>query len=262
MIGLFDSGLGGLTVVKEVWQQLPGYPVIYLGDTARLPYGTKPAELIRSWSRLNVDWLFNQGAEIVIIACHTASAWAFDLINQNSRRPVFGVITPGVRQALATTQNGRIGVIGTPGTIRSGIYQKKIKELDQSVQPYFQSCPLFVPIIEENWMERPGVREIAEEYLKPLVNQGIDTLILGCTHYPLMRGTIEQIVGQEVTIVDPAQAVVQEVKNFLIKNQELAQKIKRSREHRFCFSSQPYQAETISRLCLGQTIKTEVINDN
>lgn len=262
MIGLFDSGLGGLTVVKEVWQQLPGHQVVYLGDTARLPYGTKQAELIQSWSQRNVDWLFNQGAEIVIIACHTASAWAFDLIKRSSNQPVFDVITPGIRQALAVTQNGQIGVIGTPGTIRSRIYQQRIKELDSSAQLYLQPCPLLVPLIEENWMERPGAQEIAKEYLKPLVEQGIDTLVLGCTHYPLMRQSIEKIIGAETAIVDPAQATIQEVRKYLADTPDLAQKIKKGQKHRFCFSAQPYQAETISRLCLGQTIKTEIINDN
>lgn len=260
MIGLFDSGLGGLTVVKEVWQQLPDYQILYLGDTARLPYGTKQAELIQRWSKENISWLFDHGAEVVIIACHTASAWAFDLVQPQFSQPIFNVITPGIKEALNRTQSGRIGVIATPGTIKSQIYQRSIGKLEQSVKLHLQSCPLLVPIIEENWIDRPGTREITTEYLKPLVEAKIDVLVLGCTHYPLIRKLIQEIVGPDVTIVDPAQATAQVLKSFLTKNQNLESKIKTGSDHQFYFSAQPYQIQTISQLCLGQSIKPKIID--
>ena len=260
MIGLFDSGLGGLTVVKEVWQQLPGYQILYLGDTARLPYGTKQAELIQHWSEENIRWLFDHGAEVVIIACHTASAWAFDLVKTQFRQPIFNVITPGIKEALRQTQSGRIGVIATPGTIKSQIYQRRIKELKQSVELHLQSCPLLVPIIEENWIEHPGAREITTEYLKPLIKAKVDVLVLGCTHYPLIRALIQEIVGPAVTIVDPAQATIRELKNFLTENTTLERKIKTGSDHQFYFSAQPYQIQTISQLCLGQSIKPKIVD--
>lgn len=259
MIGLFDSGLGGLTVVKEVWQQLPDYQVLYLGDTARLPYGTKQAELIQRWSKENISWLFDHGAEVVVIACHTASAWAFDLVQAQFSQPIFNVITPGIKEALKRTQSGRIGVIATPGTIKSQIYQRRIKELKQSVELHLQSCPLLVPIIEENWIEHPGTREITIEYLKPLIQAKIDVLVLGCTHYPLIRTLLQEIVGPAVTIVDPAQATIQELKNFLANNQTLEKKIKTGSDHQFYFSAQPYQVQAISQLCLGQSIKPKIL---
>jgi len=260
MIGIFDSGVGGLTITKEILNQLPEYQIIYFGDTARLPYGTKQSELIQHWSRENIKWLSDHGAELFIIACHTASSWAFDLLRHEIDKPIFDVVIPSIKQALRVTKNGHIGVIGTPGTIKSNIYHRRLSELNQDATLHLKACPLFVPIIEEGWMQKPGTKEIAKEYLRSLSQSGIDTLILGCTHYPLIREVIEEIIGSAVEIIDPAYALSQEIKEFLHCHEEVNQKIKRGQDHHFYFSSEPYHLQLISQLSLGRIIKGEVIN--
>ncbi len=260
MIGLFDSGVGGLTVAKEVLALLSEYEIIYFGDTARLPYGTKQAGLIKKWSQENIEWLIGQGAEIIIIACHTASSWAYDFLKIGAAKPIFDVVNPSIAEALTTTQNGRIGIIGTPGTIASGIYPRKIEKISRHTQLYLKACPLFVPIIEEGWMHKPGTKEIAQEYLSYLADQKIDTMILGCTHYPLLLDVIQEIVGPGVKIINPARALVGKIKDFLEKNQDIEKRIKKGQNHRFFFSSQPYHLDLISQLCLDYKIKGIVID--
>ncbi len=262
MIGVFDSGVGGLTVVKELIKHLPERQIIYFGDTARLPYGTKQAELIRRWSLHNANWLVEQGAELIVIACHTASSWAFELLRQEIKKPVFDMATPGIEEALSVTRNKKIGIIGTPGTIKSGVYHHRLAELEQEAELQLQSCSLFVPIIEEGWMKRPGVREIVQEYLQPLQQSGIDTLVLGCTHYPLLRDIITDVMGPEVSIVDPAESLAIKIKDFLASNEELDQRVKHGSGHQFFFSAQPYHLELISQLCLGQSIKGQIVDND
>ncbi len=259
MIGVFDSGLGGLTVVKELLNYLPEYQIIYFGDTARLPYGTKQASLIQQWSKDNSRWLIQNGAELIIIACHTASSWAFDLLHEELEVPVFDVLTPGLKEALTTSQNRKIGVIGTPGMIESNIYSKRLEESGQIASLHMQACPLFVPIIEEGWMDRPGTKEIAQEYLIPLREKGIDTLVMGCTHYPLLRDIITEIMGPKINIIDPANALALNVKDFLQKNPVFK---KSDQDHEFYFSAKPYHLKLISRLCLNRNINGQVIYNN
>ena len=186
MIGIFDSGVGGLTVVKEIFKYLPEDQIIYFGDTARLPYGTKGADFVKKYSEKITEWLLKRGAKIVIVACNTSSAWAADsLKNEFKTTPIFEMINPAITEALKTTKNKKIGIIGTPGTIRSGVYQKKFKKADSSLEIFSQACPLFVPLVEEGLIDDKITVEIIKKYLDPLKEKGIDTLILGCTHYPL-----------------------------------------------------------------------------
>jgi len=214
-LGIFDSGVGGLTVVKEILRQLPSEDFIYLGDTARYPYGPRSVEIIKKFALQNARFLMGFGIKMLIVACNTASSVALDEIKKWIKIPVIGVIEPGAEEALKTTQNGKIGVIGTVGTISSGAYQDAIKKLNPGVSVYGKPCPLFVPLAEEGFTEGEIPEKVAHFYLDELVWQGIDTLVLGCTHYPLLYNPIKKVVGGKVEIIDSAGAVVRKVKEFL-----------------------------------------------
>src|SRR3989338_5027712 len=185
-IGIFDSGIGGLTVLKALREELPAESTVYFGDTAHLPYGTKSKETITKFSIDNVNFLQGFDVKIVIVACNTASSLSLDALKEKFALPIIGVIEPGARHALKKTRNGRIGIIGTKATIGSGSYEACLKRLDPSVKVYSQSCPLFVPFVEEGWLDGEVVTKVAHIYLYGLKAFGIDTLILGCTHYPLL----------------------------------------------------------------------------
>ena len=265
MIGIFDSGVGGLTVVKEVFKYLPDYQIIYFGDTARLPYGTKEANFVQKYSAKIVRWLIKRGAKLVIIACHTSSAWASEFLKKEFKKiPIFEVITPGVKAALDSTgcharaTQRKIGIIGTAGTIRSKSYQKKLLAQDSNLKIYSKACPLFVPLVEEDWINCQETEEIAKVYLKPLKNKKIDTLILGCTHYPLLKNTIKKIMGPEVKIINPAESLVKDLKLFLENNPKIDSGLKRGDSHKFFFSDEPYNLRKISKFCLGREIKIKV----
>jgi glutamate racemase len=203
-IGVFDSGLGGLTVVRALRKHLPDESILYFGDTARVPYGPKSTETIRRFTREITRFLNLQGVKMVIVACNTCSATALDCVGMDFDGPVLGVIEPGVQAALTATRNHRIGVVGTKATINSGAYEQALLAQYPQMRVFSTTCPLFVPLAEELMGNHPATRLIAEEYLKPLMDQQIDTLILGCTHYPLLRETICQVVGPEITVVDSA----------------------------------------------------------
>lgn len=217
MIGVFDSGVGGLTVVAQLKKQLPEISFVYLGDNARTPYGNRSPEIIKKYCRDNVDFLIGRGAQAIVVACNTASALAGEFLRQNYSVPIFEVITPAARSAV-TLSRGRIGIIGTRGTIGSGAYDKAIRALHDQMEIFSQTCPLFVPLVEENWLKKPESKMIAKKYLTPLKNKNIDTLILGCTHYPLMKKIIQAKIGRRVKLIDPAEEVVKELKNFLSRN--------------------------------------------
>lgn len=210
-IGVFDSGIGGLTVLRELLATLPAESFVYFGDTARVPYGTKSAETVLRFSRENVRFLLDRGVKMVVVACNTASAEAVPQIGEEFDVPVVGVIDPGVRAAVAATRNRRIGVIGTAGTIRSEAYQSGIKRLLPDAQVFSKPCPLFVPLAEEGWVDRDVTRAVAREYLADHHAIGIDTLVLGCTHYPLLKKPIGEVVGSAVTLVDSAVETAREV---------------------------------------------------
>lgn len=214
-IGVFDSGVGGLTVVREIMRQIPNEKIIYFGDTARLPYGSKSRETVTRFSKQIVRFLNTFQVKTIVVACNTASAYALDELEQENDIPMIGVVKPGAKVASEVTRNGRIGVIATEATIGSRLYNQYITELNKNVTIYGKACPLFVPLVEEGLWEDPVTDEIARRYLTELIDLDIDTLILGCTHYPLIRSTVGKIMGENVTLVNPAYETARELKEML-----------------------------------------------
>lgn len=214
-IGVFDSGVGGLTVAREIMRQLPNERIVYFGDTARVPYGSKSPETITKYSRQIVRFLQTQQVKAIVIACNSASACALEALEAETDLPIIDVVRPGAVTALEATRNGKIGVIATEATISSGIYKRYIEESDRNVRTISKACPLFVPIVEEGLWEDPVTDEIAGRYLSELIDSGIDTLILGCTHYPLIRSTVGRIMGEEVSLVNPAYETARALKRLL-----------------------------------------------
>lgn len=216
-VGVFDSGVGGLTVVREIMRQMPDEKIIYFGDTARVPYGSKSQETVTKYARQIIRFLKTQQVKAIVVACNTASAYALDELEKETSIPIIGVVKPGARVAADTTVNGKIGVIGTEGTIGSRIYSRYIKELNPAVEVIGKACPLFVPLVEEGLLKDPVTDEIASRYLSELIDIGIDTLILGCTHYPLIRSTLGKIMGDNVKLVNPAYETACGLKSLLEK---------------------------------------------
>ena len=214
-IGVFDSGIGGLTVLKELTALLPGEDFIYLGDTARLPYGTKSNEVIVRYSRENTEFLLAKGIKLLVVACNTSSAVALGEIASHTMVPVIGVIEPGARAAVKASRTGKIGVIGTEATIGSGAYTRAIQSLRPRAEIYTRACPLLVPLVEEGWTDNEIAERTVAHYLESLKASGIDTLLLGCTHYPLLRGLFERVLGTRVKIVDSAIATAAAVREKL-----------------------------------------------
>ena len=216
-IGVFDSGIGGLTVVKELIRNLPGEDIVYLGDTARVPYGTKSGRTVIAYSRSNTEFLISKGIKLLVVACNTASSVSIPSLRAEFDIPVLGVIEPGAKKAVEVTNKNKIGVIGTPSTINSGAYTKAIENLNPDIKVISEACPLFVPLADEGWVEGEIVEGIAKEYLNPIKDSGIDVLVLGCTHYPLLKNMIQKIVGDEITLVDSAQETASQIKQILVK---------------------------------------------
>lgn len=214
-VGVFDSGVGGLTVAREIMRQIPQEKIVYFGDTARVPYGNKSRDTIVRYSRQIIRFLKSQGVKAIVIACNTASSYALDVVKEESDIPVIGVINAGARTAVAATRNGRIGVIGTMGTIGSGIYTEVIQQMRPDVKVIGKACPLFVPLVEEGLLHDSVTDEIASRYLADLKGKYIDTLVLGCTHYPLLRSTLGRLMGSDVTLVNPAYETAIELKELL-----------------------------------------------
>jgi glutamate racemase len=223
-IGAFDSGIGGLTVVKEIMELLPNEGLIYLGDTARVPYGNKSRETVIRYSRECASFLLEKGIKLLVAACNTASALSLEVLAEEVGVPVVGVVEPGAKAALEATQSGIIGVIGTPSTISSGVYLRAIAGRRPEVKVISRACPLFVPLAEEGWTDNEVARLTSATYLGDLKEQGIDTLVLGCTHYPLLKGVIARELGDNITLVDSARATAQEVKGLLDSNGLLSQR--------------------------------------
>ena len=214
-IGVFDSGIGGLTVAREIMRNLPSEKIVYFGDTARLPYGSKSKDTIIRYSRQIVRFLQSRGVKAIVVACNTASALALDTLEKEIDIPIIGVVKPGARVAAQATESKRVGVIATEATIRSGLYTKLIQEIDPEISVIGKPCPLFVPLVEEGWRKDPITEMIARRYLEVLQEQDIDTLILGCTHYPLLRKLIGDIMGDKVRLVNPAYETSMVLKNLL-----------------------------------------------
>ena len=234
-IGVFDSGVGGLTVVREIMRQIPNEKIVYFGDTARLPYGSKSKETVTRYSRQIVRFLQTQEVKAIVAACNTASAYALDEIEKETDIPMIGVVKPGAKVAAETTSNGKIGVIGTEGTIGSSIYSRYIKETNEDAWVIGKACPLFVPLVEEGLLKDPVTDEIAKRYLAELIDIGIDTLILGCTHYPLIRSTVGKIMGESVTLVNPAYETARELKELLAAGDMLNDKEAELGDNRYRF---------------------------
>jgi len=214
-IGIFDSGVGGLTVTREVMRQIPEERIVYFGDTARVPYGSKSRETVIRYSRQNIRFLKTRGVKAIVIACNTASAHAIETVAAESDIPIIGVIYAGAKTAVNSTKNKRIGIIGTAGTVASNIYPHVIAQMDGNVKVYQKACPLFVPLAEEGMTDDPLTKEIAARYLQEIKDVGVDTLVLGCTHYPLLRSVIREAVGENVTLVNPAYETALELKALL-----------------------------------------------
>ena len=225
-IGIFDSGIGGLTVLKEINKVLPKETTIYLGDTARVPYGTKSAATIKRYAYEDAQFLIDQGIKLLVVACNTASANATSFLRERLDLPIVEVIQPGARKAAETTRTGRVGVIGTEATIKSGAYASYIKNVNPEIEVFSKPCPLFVPLAEESWNDSDDEAHLTnlkgltvKRYLSALKAEGIDTLVLGCTHYPLLKEVIDEFMGERVTLIDSAQETAQEVLKVLTEKQ-------------------------------------------
>ncbi len=253
-IGIFDSGIGGLTVLKEIRREVPQEDIVYFGDTAHLPYGTKSKETITKFSIDNVKFLQDFDTKIVVVACNTASSLSLDALKETFSMPIIGVIEPGAKQALAKTKNGRIGVIGTKATIGSGSYEAVLKRLDAGVKVYSEACPLFVPFVEEGWLDGDVVSKVAHVYLDNLKSFGIDTLILGCTHYPLLNHVIQKTIGDKVALVNSAEETAKEARSLLQRLELVSSKSSDDQETRFYVSDEPEQFRVLGERFLGRSI--------
>jgi len=253
-IGVFDSGLGGLTVVKELMRQLPSEDIVYYGDTARVPYGTKSRRSIIGFSKENTKILLKQKVKMIIVACNSSSSYALDILRKEFRVPIIGVIHAGAQKAAVLTQNNRVGVIATSATIASGQYVKTVKHYKKTITVFSKACPLFVPLVEEGWFAKPVTLEVAKNYLESLKKSGIDALILGCTHYPLLKNTIQKVMGKKVVLIDSAKEVAREVKQFLNKT-DRRRILKRKARYKFLISDRPQEFQRIAKNFLGSEIK-------
>jgi len=252
-IGIFDSGLGGLTVAKEVFRLLPNEDIIYFGDTGRTPYGSRSKDIVIEFSRQDTNFLVEQGVKVIVVACNTASALALPNIESDYDIEMLGVIKPGARSAVKSTKNGKIGVIGTMGTISSDVYSREIGTLDPKIKVFSLACPLFVPLVEEGYLDKPATKLIADDYLAPFRTNGIDTLVLGCTHYPLLKDVIREVLGDKVTLIDSAEETAQAVYKHLLTNELLREKTTEVL-HKFYVSDLPDRFNQVARHFLGDQI--------
>ena len=252
-LGVFDSGIGGLTVARALFERLPNESIIYFGDTARVPYGPKSPDTVRRYSAEILAYLLKRGVKAVVIACNTSTAHALGYLKERSSVPVVGVIEPGARAAVAATKSGTIGVIGTAGTIASGAYERAIKALRPDARVHSQPCPLFVPLVEEGWFEHPAAELIAREYLEPLKRATVDVLVLGCTHYPLLKPLLSRVMGPDVTLVDSAEETAKVVSGELERQGLLANG--GPHEHRFVVSDDEPHFRKVGAVFLGEKLK-------
>lgn len=255
MIGIFDSGIGGLTTVRALMDTMPGYDIIYYGDTARTPYGTKSRQTVIGYALENTEFLLQKGAKIIVVACNTASSHAVDEIKKRFDVPIFEVVTPAVHAAVKATRTGKIGVIGTRATVSSSIYEKKIMEIQPDAKVYSEPCPLLVSLVEEGWIKRPETTMIVKKYLQPLKIRQVDTLILGCTHYPLLKETISKKIGSHTAIIDSGSAVSSTIMSFLADNKDLASSLPHNGNIDFYVSDVTEQFEKTASTIIKKKIK-------
>lgn len=252
-IGVFDSGVGGLTVVRALMDRLPFENIIYFGDTARVPYGVKSVATIEHFTQQIADFLLQQQVKVLIIACNTMAAVAADKVRSASPVPVLDVIEAGAKQAAQVTESGGIGVIGTPATINSNAYARAIHQINPAFRVYSQACPLFVPLVEEGWLDHPVTRMTAQEYLKPVFVESIDTLVLGCTHYPLLKPLLLDIVGSRMKLVDSALSIAEQTAE-LLQSTGLANPSHSVPEYRSYVTDLPVKFQTIGERFLGRSL--------
>lgn len=252
-IGVFDSGIGGLTVARELMRQLPNESIIYFGDTARVPYGPKSPDTVLRYSREIVDFLKGEGVKAVVVACNTATAHALAALQEENDLPIIGVIEPGSRAAARATKSGNVGVIGTQGTINSRAYERAITSADRGAHITALACPLFVPLVEEGWLDTEVTRLVAEEYLEPIKSAHVDTLVLGCTHYPLLKPVIGSVVGRDVRLIDSAEETAAQTAATLIDS-GLAHEATDTARYRFIASDAPEQFLRVGGRFLGSSI--------
>lgn len=253
-IGIFDSGIGGLTVAKSVFKLLPNENIIYLGDSARLPYGTKSKETVILYSIECLKFLLKQKVKLVIIACNTSSAISVPFLSKITTVPIIGVIGPGASAATQITKNHNIGVIGTRATISSGAYQKEIKKLDKKAKVFSQNCSLFVQLAEDGWTDNKIAELTAREYLSDIRKSGIDTMIMGCTHYPILHKTIQKVVGKGIKLIDPGEETAK-IAQKRLESENLLNKQKKEGYHKFFVTDFPANFKDVSERFLGKKIK-------
>ncbi len=262
MIALFDSGYGGLTVLKPIMELLPDYDYLYLGDSARAPYGNHDTETIIRFCEEATEFLFNQGATLIIFACNTASSTALRHVqakylkgDKEKDRKILGVLIPVAEQSLKISKNKKIGVIGTRATINSAAYEREINKIDPDAKVFSTACPLLVPLIEEDWHKKPEATSILKKYLRPLKTTNIDTLILGCTHYPLMIKDIKRIMGKKVKVLPSGEATANSLKNYLARHPEIEAKLGRKGSKTFLTTDDPQRFKNFTEKHFGMKIK-------
>ncbi|MCX6355883.1 MAG: glutamate racemase [Candidatus Aureabacteria bacterium] len=249
-IGVFDSGLGGLTVVRHLRRLLPGADIVYFGDTARLPYGSKSPETVIRFSRENCEFLLSHNVAMIIVACNTSSAIALDTLRREYKIQIHGVVAPGARRAADLTRNRMIGVIGTHATIRSRAYDREFAKMGGSIKVVSRACPLFVPLAEEGWLDRPATVEIAREYLLPLKEEGIDVLVLGCTHYPILTQTVRRVLGEGISLVDSGLSCAEAVRDQIGDGERGVE----GGRVRYFVTDMPERFKEIGRIFMGEEI--------
>jgi glutamate racemase len=252
-IGVFDSGIGGLTVVRALTRHLPHENIVYFGDTARVPYGSKSPQTVREYAARDTDFLMSHDVKMIVVACNTVSSVALDVVQKHANVPVVGVIVPGAKAAVEATRAKRVGVIGTVGTIASNAYTNALHLLDASITVVAQPCPLFVPLAEEGWIDHKATELIAKEYLFPMKLQKIDTLVLGCTHYPILKQAIAAVFGDGVRLIDSGEAVAEEVDRIL-EERGLRNPSKHKANVQLFVSDIPHKFAEVGERFLGHTL--------
>jgi glutamate racemase len=252
-IGIFDSGIGGLTVARAVYERLPDESTVYFGDTARVPYGPKSPETVRRYSVEILEWLLRQGVKAVVVACNTSTAHALEALQQHSPVPVVGVIEPGAQAAAAASRDGPIGVIGTAGTIASNAYARAIQRARAGALVEQRPCPLFVPLVEEGWFEHPAAELIARDYLEPLRRARVDTLVMGCTHYPLLKPLLQRVMGPKVRLIDSGEETAGAVAQTLMA-ESLAAPANSVATHRFAVSDDEGRFRQVGARFIGDRL--------
>jgi glutamate racemase len=252
-IGVFDSGIGGLTVMRALMERLSYENIVYFGDTARVPYGPKSPHVVREYAAQDTEVLVRSDVKMIVVACNTVSAVALDIVQKHAKVPVVGVIIPGAESAAKVTTKKRVGVIGTVGTIMSNAYTNALRMVDDAIEVVAQACPLFVPLAEEGWADHKVAELIASEYLFPLKLQKIDTLVLGCTHYPMLKNVIQKVLGETVTLIDSGEAATSEVERLLDEH-GLRNPSKQKANIQFFVSDIPHKFTEVGERFLGQKL--------